>query len=649
MRNKSRLCLSLIIFLVIPSKIFSSVVEEKQLRDSTFKVAYSLSGDSLRSGYLRNVFQRNLGKQWVTELLDSALSISTRERIPSEIVAACYDYFRHYQFQGDTENMEHWFNILKKYSYLYKNFDHYFNAWNAQLQFRSARGDTGYVIIEVNRMKKEAKQTNYKNGEYVAQITLAQSYYFSGNGEGAIDIYQELIKHPELRAREKILIYSQLFNIRIGKGDYNHALKELKCQQEVINQLIRENPENRYLHKSHLLDIELSFCRIYLELEDKEALKRHLEKAKEFYTDDCFFSYYISYHVNRGGYYYLVKKWDKCFKEFDIALNHFEGKQPIYENFVRKMKAQTVMASGDIKGSAEIYKQVALKWDSLNTEVLHRHEEIQQANYKIQKALFDKEENIKQFRLTAIAAASLILIAFIFVIVRAFFIQRQLRHSEQQIRKTLATVIAADKMKELFLQNITYEIRIPLNAVVGLSDLLSTEKDLSPDEIQDYSDIIKNNSGKLLLLINNVLDLSRLEAGMMRFNLQQCDAVQLCREAKMMIEMQDNNPVHITFRTEPESLQIEADSSWFLKLLSSVLSAPNGYNKPCEVTYTLKKEHKNLQITVVGSPLSQWSGDEQGQRIQHEINQLYLETFKGSYQILKREEQEIIVITYPLS
>lgn len=307
------------------------------------------------------------------------------------------------------------------------------------------------------------------------------------------------------------------------------------------------------------------------------------------------------------------------------------------------------MASGDIKGSAEIYKQVALKWDSLNTEVLHRHEEIQQANYKIQKALFDKEENIKQFRLTAIAAASLILIAFIFVIVRAFFIQRQLRHSEQQIRKTLATVIAADKMKELFLQNITYEIRIPLNAVVGLSDLLSTEKDLSPDEIQDYSDIIKNNSGKLLLLINNVLDLSRLEAGMMRFNLQQCDAVQLCREAKMMIEMRDNNPVHITFRAEPESLQIEADSSWFLKLLSSVLSTPNGYNKPCEVTYTLKKEHKNLQITVVGSPLSQWSGDEQGQRIQHEINQLYLETFKGSYQILKREEQEIIVITYPLS
>lgn len=55
-------------------------------------------------------------------------------------------------------------------------------------------------------------------------------------------------------------------------------------------------------------------------------------------------------------------------------------------------------------------------------------------------------------------------------------------------------------MKEYFLKNITYEIRIPLNTVVGFSELLSTEKNLSEEEIQEYSVTIKHNSEKLLAL-----------------------------------------------------------------------------------------------------------------------------------------------------
>lgn len=50
---------------------------------------------------------------------------------------------------------------------------------------------------------------------------------------------------------------------------------------------------------------------------------------------------------------------------------------------------------------------------------------------------------------------------------------------------------AADKMKERFLHNITYEIRIPLNTVVGFSELLSSENDLTDEEIEEYSIAVK--------------------------------------------------------------------------------------------------------------------------------------------------------------
>lgn len=648
MKNIARICIILMVAFFVPQKLFPASPEEVQLKDSILQTACNIPNDSLRSKYFRNMFQRYIGKDWSVEFLDSALAISSKNHVQTEELAACFDYFRHHQYKGDIQNMERWFAALKERSYQYKNFYFYFNSWNIMLQSKSAQGDTEYVIMETKRMEKEAIHLKYEAGVCLSQITLAQAYYFSGKAQKAIETYKLVLENPELNEKNKILVHGQLAVIYQGQGEYDLSIPELKRQRAVIDELIRKNPENRFIYKNNLLENELSFCRMYLDMELEKELKRHLEEAKKFYTDDCFFSYYIAYHSYWGGYYYLKRDWDNCFREFDLALSHFQGEQPLYENSIRKMKAYTVKASGRLKEAAEIYKYAAMLGDSLNREVLKRHKEVHQANYKIQKALLDKEETIRHYRLIAIAASALVLIIFCFAILRILRIQSEMRRSEQQTRKALDTVTAANKLKEVFLKNITYEIRIPLNAVVGLSELLSVEKGLTEEEVQEYSTIIKTNSEKLLLLINNVLDLSRLEAGMMRFNVQASDAVQLCKEAQMMLKMQENNHVNAVFHTELETLPFDVDTRWFLKLLSSVLSAPTGYSKEVEtVEYTLIRSDRELQITVKGSPLCKWTEDEQGQRIQHDINRLYLETFKGSYRILKEEGEKSIVISYP--
>lgn len=149
--------------------------------------------------------------------------------------------------------------------------------------------------------------------------------------------------------------------------------------------------------------------------------------------------------------------------------------------------------------------------------------------------------------------------------------------------------------------------------------------------------------------IFDVLDLSRLESGMMKFSVAECDAVQLCRDAKMMVEMQERNAVHVQFDTELETLMIQADSGRFMKLLSSVLSAPEGHQGIAWVDYTLTREGEAMQFVVHGSPLLKVTEEEQQLRqIQHDINRLYLETFKGSYQIGTEKEKKTIVITYPI-
>ena len=62
----------------------------------------------------------------------------------------------------------------------------------------------------------------------------------------------------------------------------------------------------------------------------------------------------------------------------------------------------------------------------------------------------------------------------------------------------------------------------------------------------------------------------------MRFNVQECDAVELCREVKMMVNMQ-TKMVNAYFHTDLEILPIQADSRWFLKVLSSLLCVPKLY------------------------------------------------------------------------
>lgn len=349
-----------------------------------------------------------------------------------------------------------------------------------------------------------------------------------------------------------------------------------------------------------------------------------------------------------GVYYKLIKDWDKCFQAFDLALSSCQEAEPFHENSILKMKAEAMLEAGRYEEAANIYKTAALKGDSLNQDMLQRHEEVYQANYKIQKALLDKELLTKQYRWIYVGASAIILILMLLAIIRAFCIHRQLRRSEEETRQALETIEATDKMKEYFLKNITYEIRIPLNTVVGFSELLSTEKNLSEEEIQEYSVTIKHNSEKLLALINNILDLSRLEAGMMRFNVQECDAVELCREVKMMVNMQ-TKMVNAYFHTDLEILPIQADSRWFLKVLSSLLCVPKLYTGDiCQVEYTLTKEGQYLRITVTGSPLYHIWKDEQEQRILHDINKLCLEAFKGSY-LVSEGEQKVVTIAYPLA
>lgn len=102
----------------------------------------------------------------------------------------------------------------------------------------------------------------------------------------------------------------------------------------------------------------------------------------------------------------------------------------------------------------------------------------------------------------------------------------KLHESEEELLKAKIKAEENDKLKSIFLANMSHEIRTPMNSIMGFSELLG-EKNLSEDSRIQYIDIIKSSSNRLLQLINDIIDISKIEAKQLSVNVSECNLSEL--------------------------------------------------------------------------------------------------------------------------
>lgn len=640
-----------ILLCVVSSMSFAATqdTDDKHLRDSIFQIYQSMPVDTARTQFLKDVFVRNIDKDWSAELLDSALTSAISMKDVKSELALRYEYFRYYTFRLDGENMDKALALLKEVCYRCKLYDNYFSALHYMIQLKGSRGDTESAILESQKMREEAIRLKDSRGVFLSYVTEGKAYVFARNYEKAIECYKKAVELTSLSTEDELMVHQYLTSAYYLFNKHPEMIAELETQRRIIDGIIKEQPAMLDSYRSKILEIELMYCKIYLAVEDAPNLKKHLDEAAKFYNDDSFLSTVIAYNFSWAGYYYITKDWDKCFPQFELTLSAFKGTQPMYEMDIRRIMGDAYVDAGRYKEAAETYRVAVLKCDSINKATLRMNEETVQANYRIQKALLEKEIGAKRFWQIAVGGASLFVILLVWGVLRVSRIYRELAKSEREMRESYAVVKAADKMKEVFLHNITNEIRGPLNSVVTLSDYLCQRNDLTMEQQQEYATIIRQNSEQLINLIFNILDLSRLESGMMKFNVQEYDMVQLCKDAKMRVELEEGNSVQLDFLTDLNTLLVQVDTARFLKLLSSVLMPLKRNKEQYTIEYTLfYNSVDELKIVVTNSPLLMDADNEREREIQHAINRLYLETFQGGYQLCEEDGKQLIIITYPI-
>mgnify|MGYP000136286002 FL=1 len=93
------------------------------------------------------------------------------------------------------------------------------------------------------------------------------------------------------------------------------------------------------------------------------------------------------------------------------------------------------------------------------------------------------------------------------------------KDTEERLNEALRKARRSDELKSIFLANMSHEIRTPLNAIVGFSSLLAYgESDLTKEDIIEFTSLIEKNSRLLMVLISDILDLSKIESNTMEFS-----------------------------------------------------------------------------------------------------------------------------------
>jgi signal transduction histidine kinase len=160
----------------------------------------------------------------------------------------------------------------------------------------------------------------------------------------------------------------------------------------------------------------------------------------------------------------------------------------------------------------------------------------------------------------------------------------------------------ANRMKTSFIANMSHEIRTPLNAIVGFSDLIAdTNIVLTDDERRNFVNVIQKNSGLLLHLINDILDLSSIESGRIKLDIQPCEIVQLCKSVLSTAECLNITKAKFQLEMPVEKFVLRTDEQRLRQVLINLLSNAAKCTKDgfIRLNFTIDEERQQIAFCVM--------------------------------------------------
>ena len=459
----------------------------------------------------------------------------------------------------------------------------YFELERILIKSSLFRGEIRMAIAQSDQMYSKARALAYPFGNALALNAMGEVYSYTGRLREAGAAYEESLRLLDGMDGEDVHIRMLLVELI----DYNLRIRNVNGASRYLARL-NFYPEDR-LSPLELAMRHISNASCQLFKGDLKAASHCLVQIGQLETQlipeirQYLLIIDARYLVATGEHEAALTAYNDFLQTEYARINHNIYKEALLE------KADLLVKMGN---KEEAYGQYGKVFSYIKTSFEKNYpKEIDRlcTRFQADQLAYQNERDrivSMRFYLAGIIVSVLFLIFLLVLGWKKIF---RLKRSQMRQEAMKEKAVQAIQRKNMFLSNMSHEVRTPLNAIVGFSAVLTDEDGSFDDESRrEFSEIIKVNSFQLLKLINDILDFSDFENDNITFNIRTHDAVKLCNEVVETVMVSRKLEVEMRFDTDLSVLMLDTDDARLRQVLINLLVNATKFTEQGSIVLELK-------------------------------------------------------------
>lgn len=459
----------------------------------------------------------------------------------------------------------------------------YFELERILIKSSLFRGEIRMAIAQSDQMYSKARALAYPFGNALALNAMGEVYSYTGRLREAGTAYEESLRLLDGMDGEDVHIRMLLVELI----DYNLRIRNVNGASRYLARL-NLYPEDR-LSPLELAMRHISNASCQLFKGDLKAASHCLAQIGQLEAQlipeirQYLLIIDARYLVATGAHEAALTAYNDFLQTEYARINHNIYKEALLE------KADLLVKMGN---KEEAYGQYGKVFSYIKTSFEKNYpKEIDRlcTRFQADQLAYQNERDrivSMRFYLAGIIVSVLFLIFLLVLGWKKIF---RLKHSQMRQEAMKEKAVQAIQRKNMFLSNMSHEVRTPLNAIVGFSAVLTDEDESFDDESRrEFSEIIKVNSFQLLKLINDILDFSDFENDNITFNIRTHDAVKLCNEVVETVMASRKLEVEMRFDTDLSVLMLDTDDARLRQVLINLLVNAAKFTEQGSIVLELK-------------------------------------------------------------
>lgn len=459
----------------------------------------------------------------------------------------------------------------------------YFELERILIKSSLFRGEIRMAIAQSDQMYSKARALAYPFGNALALNAMGEVYSYTGRLREAGTAYEESLRLLDGMDGEDVHIRMLLVELI----DYNLRIRNVNGASRYLARL-NLYPEDR-LSPLELAMRHISNASCQLFKGDLKAASHHLAQIGQLEAQlipeiqQYLLIIDARYLVATGEHEAALTAYNDFLQTEYARINHNIYKEALLE------KADLLVKMGN---KEEAYGQYGKVFSYIKTSFEKNYpKEIDRLCTRFQAdqlAYQNERDRIVSMRFY-LAGITVSVLFLIFLLVLGWKKIFRLKRSQMRQEAMKEKAVQAIQRKNMFLSNMSHEVRTPLNAIVGFSAVLTDEDESFDDESRrEFSEIIKVNSFQLLKLINDILDFSDFENDNITFNIRTHDAVKLCNEVVETVMASRKLEVEMRFDTDLSVLMLDTDDARLRQVLINLLVNATKFTEQGSIVLELK-------------------------------------------------------------